>query len=196
MEIIIHRINTVKKLKLIPFKYGTEIDVRSYNNKLILAHDPFIRGDILEDYLKVYNHGTLVVNIKEAGIEYLVIKQLKKFKIKNYFLLDVEFPFIYKSSRKGFKNTSIRFSEEESISTVKKYISRIDWVWIDTFSKLPVNKDNIKILNKFKKCLVSPDRWNRPQDIKKYIKIMKQKSFFIDCVMTSEKMVKIWENNY
>ena len=196
MEIIIHRINTVKKLKLIPFKYGTEIDVRSYNNKLILAHDPFIRGDILEDYLKVYNHGTLVVNIKEAGIEYLVIKQLKKFKIKNYFLLDVEFPFIYKSSREGFKNTSIRFSEEESISTVKKYISRIDWVWIDTFSKLPVNKDNIKILNKFKKCLVSPDRWNRPQDIKKYIKIMKQKSFFIDCVMTSEKMVKIWENNY
>ena len=196
MEIIIHRINTVKKLKLIPFKYGTEIDVRSYNNKLILAHDPFIRGDTLEDYLKVYNHGTLVVNIKEAGIEYLVIKQLKKFKIKNYFLLDVEFPFIYKSSRKGFKNTSIRFSEEESISTVKKYISRIDWVWIDTFSTLPVNKDNIKILNKFKKCLVSPDRWNRPQDIKRYIKIMKQKSFFIDCVMTSEKMVKIWENNY
>ena len=196
MEIIIHRINTVKKLKLIPFKYGTEIDVRSYNNKLILAHDPFISGDILEDYLKVYNHGTLVVNIKEAGIEYLVIKQLKKFKIKNYFLLDVEFPFIYKSSRKGFKNTSIRFSEEESISTVKKYISRIDWVWIDTFSKLPVNKDNIKILNKFKKCLVSPDRWNRSEDIKKYIKIMKQKNFSINCVMTSEKTVKVWENNF
>ena len=195
MEIIIHRINTVKKLKLIPFKYGTEIDVRSYNNKLILAHDPFIRGDTLEDYLKVYNHGTLVVNIKEAGIEYLVIKQLKKFKIKNYFLLDVEFPFIYKSSRKGFKNTCIRFSEEESISTVKKYINRIDWVWIDTFSKLPINKDNIKILNKFKKCLVSPDRWNRPQDIKRYIKIMKQNFFFIDCVMTSEKMVKVWERN-
>tara|TARA_B100000959_G_C14846179_1_gene568110 strand:+ start:348 stop:938 length:591 start_codon:yes stop_codon:yes gene_type:complete len=195
MEIIIHRINTVKKLKLIPLKYGTEIDVRSYNNKLILAHAPFIRGDILEDYLKYYNHGTLVVNIKEAGIEQLVIKQLKKFKIKSYFLLDVEFPFIYKSSRKGFKNTSIRFSEEESINTVKKYINRIDWVWIDTFSKLPINKDNINILNKFKKCLVSPDRWNRPHDIKKYIKVMKQKNFFINSVMTSEKMVKVWENN-
>ena len=84
MQIIIHRINTVKKLKLIPVKYGTEIDVRSHNNKLILAHDPFKKGDLLEDYLKNYNHGTLVVNIKEAGIEYLVIKQLKKFKIKNY----------------------------------------------------------------------------------------------------------------
>ena len=196
MEIIIHRINTVKKLKLIPLKYGTEIDVRSYNNKLILAHDPFKKGDNLNVYLKNYNHGTLIVNIKEAGIEHLVVKQLKKFKIKNYFLLDVEFPFIYKSSRKGFKNTSIRFSEEESIDTVKKYINRINWVWIDTFSKLPVNKDNIKILNKFKKCLVSPDRWNRPQDIKKYIKIMKKKNFSINCVMTSEKMVKVWENNY
>ena len=195
MEIIIHRINTVKKLNSIPSKYGTEIDVRTYKNKLILAHDPFKRGDMLEEYLKHYNHGTLVVNIKEAGIEYLVVKQLKKFKIKNFFLLDVEFPFIYKSSRKGFKNTSIRFSEEESINTVKKYINRIDWVWIDTFSKLPVNKGNIKILNKFKKCLVSPDRWNRSHDIKKYIKTMRQKNFFIDCVMTSEKMVKVWENN-
>ena len=90
MEIIIHRINTVKKLELIPLKYGTEIDVRSYNNKLILAHDPFKKGDNLNVYLKNYNHGTLIVNIKEAGIEYLVVKQLKKFKIKNYFLLDVE----------------------------------------------------------------------------------------------------------
>ena len=33
------------------------------------------------------------------------------------------------------------------------------------------------------------------QDIKKYIKTMRQKNFFIDCVMTSEKMVKVWENN-
>ncbi len=195
MEIIIHRINTVKKLKLIPLKYGTEIDVRSYNKKLILSHDPFKKGDNLNDYLKNYNHGTLIVNIKEAGIEHLVVKQLKKFKIKNYFLLDVEFPFIYKSSRKGFKNTSIRFSEEESIDTVKKYINRINWVWIDTFSKLPVNKDNIKILNKFKKCLVSPDRWDRSHDIKKYIKIMKKKNFSINSVMTSKKMVKVWENN-
>ena len=41
--------------------------MRTYKNKLILAHDPFKRGDMLEEYLEHYNHGTLVVNIKEAG---------------------------------------------------------------------------------------------------------------------------------
>ena len=37
MEIIIHRVNKIKKLKKIPTTYGVEIDIRSLKSKLILV---------------------------------------------------------------------------------------------------------------------------------------------------------------
>ena len=54
MEIIIHRVNTIKKLKSISNNFGTEIDIRSSSSKLILSHDPFAKGDSLENYLSEY----------------------------------------------------------------------------------------------------------------------------------------------
>ena len=194
MKLVIHRINSIKKLKKIPKVYGVEIDIRSYKKKLVLSHDPYKSGDDLKKYLKEYNHSLLVANIKEAGIEDQVIKEIKKANIKKYFLLDVEFPYLYKSTKKGIKNIAIRFSEEESIETVKKYIKKLNYVWIDTFTKFPINKKNKKILDKFHKCLVSPDRWNRTKDIKKYIKIIKRNNIRIDSVMTSLSNVKKWES--
>ena len=195
MKLVIHRINSIKKLKKIPKVYGVEIDIRSYKKKLVLSHDPYKSGDDLKKYLNEYNHSLLVANIKEAGIENQVIKEIKKANIKKYFLLDVEFPYLYKSTKKGIKNIAIRFSEDESIETVKKYIKKTNYVWIDTFTKFPINKKNNKILNKFHKCLVSPDRWNRTKDIKKYIKIIKRNKIRIDSVMTAYKNINYWINN-
>ena len=82
MEIIAHRINTVKELRVVPEDYGTEIDVRAFGNELILNHEPFETGERLEEYLDEYKHGTLVLNIKEAGIEDKVISLVKRRKIK------------------------------------------------------------------------------------------------------------------
>tara|TARA_B110000503_G_C7054619_1_gene373868 strand:- start:26 stop:634 length:609 start_codon:yes stop_codon:yes gene_type:complete len=192
-KIIIHRVNTLNFLKRIPHKYGVEIDIRTYNKQLVLTHDNFKKGISLEKYLDNYNHSLLVANIKEAGIEDLVINEIKKRKIKNFFLLDVEFPYIYRATRKNQKNIAIRYSEEESIETVKKYKNKLNYVWIDTFTKLPINKNNVKILNSFHKCLVSPDRWNRPYDILKYIKILSKNKIIIDSVMTEFKYRDKWE---
>ncbi len=195
MKIIAHRINTIKKLQKIPKKYGVEIDIRFFKNKLVLSHDPYKSGDCFKKYLSKYNHSLLVANIKESGIEDEVIREIKKRNIKEYFLLDVEFPYLYKASRKGFKNIAIRFSEEEPIEIIKNYTKKLHYVWIDTFTKFPINKNNKKILDKFHKCLVSPDRWNRPKDIKKYIKIIKKNKIRIDSVMTSYTNIKHWVNN-
>lgn len=194
MIIIIHRINKIKDLKSIPQKYGVEIDIRSFNKKLILSHDSQKNGDNFKKYLKNYNHSFLVANIKEAGIENQVIKEIKKAKIKNFFLLDVEFPYLYRAKKTGQKNIAVRFSEEEPIETVKKYINKVKYVWIDTFTKLPINKKNYLILNKFHKSLVSPDRWGRPKDIQKYIKFISRNNIKIDSVMTEKKHAKDWEN--
>ncbi len=193
MEIIIHKINSIKDLKLINHKYGVEIDIRSFGSDLILNHDPFQSGERLEDYLDNYSHGTLVLNIKEAGIENHVIKLIEERKyIDSYFLLDIEFPYLFKASRKGQKNLAVRFSEDESIEIAKNYIDMVKWVWIDTITKFPINENNVKILNHFKKCLVCPERWEREHDIIKYKNLIKRKDIKIDAVMTSLKFAKLW----
>ena len=102
-------------------------------------------------------------------------------------------PFICKNKKNINKSLSVRYSEYESIDTVKKFINNVGWVWIDTFNKLPINKANIKVLKKFKTCLVCPERWNRPQDISLYYKKMKFQKFFPNLVMTSQKNFSRWE---
>ena len=193
MEIIAHRINKIKDLKTLPKKYGAEIDVRSNGSKIILNHNPFGDGDNLKDYLANYNHGTLVLNIKESGIENKAINLVKKFKIKKFFLLDVEMPFICINKKINNKNFAIRFSEFESIYTVKKFVNNVGWIWIDTFTKLPLNNQNLKFVKKFKSCLVCPERWGRPKDIKLYFIKLKYLNFMPNAIMTSKKYFKTWE---
>lgn len=194
MEIIAHRINKIKILKSLPIKYGAEIDLRSKGSNIILNHEPFQKGDKFENYLNEYKHGTLILNIKEAGIENDTIKLLKLYRIKNYFLLDVEMPFLYEASRKNFKKVAIRFSEYENIINSKFFINKLDWIWIDTVSKLPLDKANLKIVKKYKSCLVCPERWGRINDIKLYYKKLQKLNYFPDAVMTSINCIKIWSN--
>ena len=193
MEIIIHRVNRIKELKNIKPTFGTEIDIRAQGGEIILSHDPFVKGDKLDDYLDEYNHGILVLNIKEDGIEDDVLDMVRERKrIKDYFLLDVEFPYLFKKAKAGEMDMAIRFSEDECIQTVQKYINKVNWVWIDCNTTLPLNKKNIKILNNFKKCLVCPERWGRPNDIIIYKKIMQSLPFNIDAVMTSNDYAYEW----
>ena len=193
VEIIVHRINRIKDLKKIKSRFGIEIDLRSQGRDIILSHDPFVKGEKLKDYLDEYNHGTLVLNIKENGIEDDVLGMVRESeRIKKYFLLDVEFPYLFKKTRIGETDMAIRFSEDECIHTVEKYINKVNWVWIDSNTTLPLNKKNITILNNFKKCLVCPERWGRPRDITTYKKIMHSLSFNVDAVMTSNQYALEW----
>lgn len=196
MQIIIHRVNTIERLKTIPHKYGVEIDIRETNGKLILNHEALSTGDSLDEYLKNYHHAFVVFNIKEAGIEAKVIELAKKYKITKYFLLDVEAPYLYSASRKGVKKIAVRYSEVEPIETLEYYRNYVDWVWIDTVSELPLNKKIIKKLKGFKTCLVCPERWGRPEDIPVYRKKMRKLGFKPDAVMTASINIHNWENNF
>ena len=194
--IIRHRANTIKELQETPEKYGVEIDIRAHHNQLILNHEPHLGGENLEEYLQHYKHSFIIFNIKEAGIENQVIQLAEKYNIKNYFLLDVEFPFIYNATRnKGFKKIAIRFSEAEPIEMAMAQKDLVEWVWIDTNTKLPLNKENHYKLEQagFKLCLVCPERWGRPEDIEKYISYMRENNIQIDAVMTSINHANKWE---
>ena len=192
MEFIIHRVNKIKDLKTLPKKFGAEIDIRTMGSKLILNHEPFNKGDILENYLENYEHKTLVLNLKEAGIEKEVLKLVKIHLIKSFFLLDVEMPYMYSATKKGQKNIAVRFSEYESLDLTKYFQGKLNWVWIDTVTKLPINLNNAKILSKFKSCIVCPERWGRKKDIKKYKKKLFKLKFKPTSMMTSLDCVDEW----
>jgi len=192
MEFIIHKVNTIKELKNIPEKFGCEIDIRTDGSNLILNHDPLKKGESFIDYLDEYNNGTLVLNIKESGIEDMVLEEVKKRNINSFFLLDVEFPYLYKAIKMKEKNIAVRFSEMEPIENVMLFKNKVNWVWIDTIYNYPVNEKNAEILKYFKTCLVCPSRWSNKSQISQIKKEISDSKFKIDSVMTELKFIKKW----
>lgn len=201
---IIHRVNSIEKLQTIPHEFGVEIDIRGYGDKLLLNHDPIKKNgkyDVLDDYLSNYHHSFIVFNVKEAGYEELIIESARKHRVQDYFFLDVEFPFFYRYTRtKGFRKIAVRFSEAEPIEFTLAQKNEegflIDWVWIDTNTQLPLNKDNYLQMQGLKMCLVSPDRWGRPEDILQYAKDMKDNNLNIQAIMTELQYVPLWKQQY
>ena len=189
---IAHMINALEELEKVPKEYGVEIDLRSScDTGVVLSHDKIEQGKTyltLDRFLQNYDHNFIIANIKESGIEIDVINKIRKFT-NNFFLLDIEFPFIISSNKKYKDYLSIRYSEYESIETVKKLKDYVNWVWIDTFSKLPVLDNN---LSDFKSCLVSPCRWGRQEDIAIYKEVLKSKNFNLDAVMAELSLLNSW----
>lgn len=195
MIIVHHRINTIDELSKVPNHHGVEIDVRGFGQKLVLNHEPLVDGDELAEYLKHFYHRFIIFNIKEAGIEDRVHALAAQHNVRDYFLLDVEFPYIYRAARAGERRIALRYSEDECIDTVMKYKGMVDWVWIDTNTKLPLNETVVEQLHGLKTALVCPERWGRPQDIRVYIEKMKSLDFHPDLVMASRSFVEFYERS-
>lgn len=201
MIIVAHRINTIADLERVPTRYGVEIDVRHNpaNDSLYLSHDVATLGktyDSLEEYLAHFKHAFVIFNIKEAGIEARCIALAEQFGIpkSNYFLLDVEFPYLYRASRKeGVREIAVRYSEAEPIELTLAQRGFVEWVWIDTNTKLPIDTTVKDQLAGFKTALVSPDRWGRPEEISAYRKALSEMHFKLDVVMCGLSECAAWE---
>ncbi|MDC1166824.1 hypothetical protein OAT23_04015 [Candidatus Pelagibacter sp.] len=195
MQFIAHRINTIKDLLNTPTEYGVEIDLRDYQNKIILQHDPFKDGEYFEEYLKNYNHGTMILNIKSEGIEPAVLKLIKKYNVRDYFFLDCSFPMINFLSSKGERNIALRFSEFEGLDTIRLMSQKVDWLWVDCFTKLPINNSNYKIIKSlnYKLCLVSPELQRQNSKLNIYKLFLKEKNIEFNAICTKLKNIKKWQ---
>ncbi len=191
LELIAHRVNTIDGLHEIPQHLGTEIDIRAWGSELILNHEPQENGDRLVDYLDEYVHGTLILNVKETGIEDQVLKLVReRSEISSYFLLDVEFPYLFKATSRGEKAVSVRFSEAEPIESVEPFVESANWVWIDTITRMPVNDSNINTLRRFRTCVVCPSLWKRSKDIAQCRQLAIK--YGLTAVMTEAKHISAW----
>ncbi len=159
MIIISHRRNTIKQITETPEEYGAEIDIRTNGNNLVIHHEPYEEGTCLMEWLAHYKHKLLILNVKEEGLESRLIEIMSEHNIVNYFFLDQSFPFLIKTSKQGERRSAVRFSEYESINTVLSLAGKVDWVWVDYFTRLAIDKTSYTELKKagFKLCLVSPE---------------------------------------
>ena len=196
-QIIIHRCNTINQLRSIPKKYGVEIDIRSYKDQLVLHHDPFVKdAETFHDWINHFEHESIILNVKEEGLEEKLIKIMKDYEIDKYFFLDQSFPFLVKYANKGHSKSAIRFSEFESIDTVLSLEGKIEWVWVDYFSHFPLKKKESDLLHNkgFNICLVSPELqgFNPEVEIIKLQNSIKNNDIIFDTVCT--KYPLLWES--
>lgn len=163
MEIIRHRRNTSVELAATPRDYGVEFDLRSLGERLVINHEPFVDGEDFEHWLAGYEHGTLIVNVKEEGLEQRALAALKARGVERFFFLDQSFPFLIKTSRDGEKRCAVRVSEFEAIETALTLAGTVEWVWVDCFTRFPLAKRDADRLHDagFRLCLVSPELQGR-----------------------------------
>jgi hypothetical protein len=163
MQIIAHRCNTLAELRTTPTEYGVETDIRSCGSELFLHHDPFVRGERFADWLTAFCHKTLICNVKEEGLEDAVTDLLRQRGIDDFFFLDQSFPFLVKSARRGEKRCAVRVSEFESADTALALAGQVSWVWVDCFTRFPLDAATTERLRGagFRLCLVSPELQGR-----------------------------------
>ena len=200
---VAHRINNLKNLSMIEKNVGIEIDIREDNQDIVLAHDPFTKN--VQDKIKLieilpfFENRFLIINVKSERIEQRFIEISKNYlKRNNYFFLDSSLSVINQyRNNKDFIFCS-RYSEYESLLTSKMLVKKklTNWIWIDVFNKLPINKKISITLNniKAKKCLTSPCLLGREEDIKKYAKIIKRFDLNIDAICCKYKNINLLKN--
>jgi len=164
MLLIEHRVNTVEHLLSVPVEHGIEVDVRDHGGELCLSHDPFCGGERLADALAVYKHALIVFNVKCDGLEGEILKLVEKYEVRDYFFLDVANPTLVGLIRRGVRQVAVRYSEYEPLEFALAFAGRVDWVWVDCFTRLPLDPEShARLREHFKICLVSPELQKRPR---------------------------------
>lgn len=164
MLIFVHRVNSIEQLSQVPQRYGVEVDVRAQDDDLILAHDPYQPGERLEDYLRRYRHAGIIFNIKCDGLEDRILGLAREHGIESCFLLDVANPTLVKLALEGERRVAVRFSEHEPIEGALAFAGKVDWVWVDCFTRLPLDRHtHRRLAARFKICLVSPELQRHPR---------------------------------
>jgi len=160
--IIKHRVNSIKEINP---KFGLEIDIHNYNNKLVLAHDyPNEQSIKLEDFIThIPKNSLLAINIKNEEVEAELKIILSRSKTTNYFTFDWPVTSLRNAINHDL-NCAFRLSEYE-----KDIVPNCPWVWLDSFNGIWYDADFLISLKKsgIKLAIVSPELHNREADISK-----------------------------
>lgn len=101
---------------------------------------------------------------------------------------------IYQLKKIGEKNIALRFSEFEGIDTIIAMSGKVEWVWVDCFTKLPINTNSFLKLkeNGFKLCLVSPELQGQDDKIEIYKIFLNENLIIFDAICTKGNNIFRW----
>ena len=156
---------------------GIELDVRSIGSDLVLTHDRLSSRHLensssliyLSEVVQYLENYTVIVNVKESGLEEQISELFDDNNIKYYFL-DSQIPDIIRlSKQEKYKGKFIiRVSSYENINYDLLNFSKPEFIWVDyNFENFNLNR-YIKFLKninndghintlKIQKILVSPE---------------------------------------
>lgn len=187
MKIYEHRINKISQLRDISPDRGVEVDIRSYKGNIILAHDPFEQGELFTEWLESWNGQSLILNVKEEGLESYILDLLSNYNVKEFFFLDQSYPSIRRLINLGISKLATRVSDFEDIDTALK--SGSDWVWLDSFTGqwdyLPQTIRQVYKTGQ-KTCLVSPElqRSGAQDELRKLQELISSQNLDVTAVCT------------
>lgn len=190
-----HRINTVAELIATPHELGIEVDLRDFGDQIVLAHDPFVGGELFADFLRAYRHAFIILNVKSERVEFRVLELLRQHGVEDYFFLDCSFPMVITLARQGETRIALRYSEYESLESIRLMQDRISWVWVDCFSRMPLSRadfDEIKRMG-LKVCLVSPELQGQADKIDEHISDLRSRNIQPDMVCSKIYNLQKWQ---
>lgn len=162
-----HRCNTIAQLQTVPPDCGVEIDIRNHGDRLLLVHDPFsTEGVDLADWLAHWRHRFLIANVKEEGLEPVLLALLARHGVTEFFILDESLPYIRRHALAGETRFAVRVSEIEAADTALRLAAylrnagrAVDWVWLDCFDGAPLPAADLHRLRAagYRLCQVSPE---------------------------------------
>jgi hypothetical protein len=196
---ICHRVNSLSEYIVKDFK-GIEFDIRDSNGLILVTHDPFTTGMELESFvirLPKVDDFLYIVNVKSEGIEEKAREILERNEIKNFFFLDSSFPTIVKMSKDGEKRFAIRASEYESIQTAIEMSGKVNFVWIDCFTKFVPEHVMLAKGMGYNVCLVSPElhkHSNYISFINSMCEQIKKYHLVVDYICCKPHVLDIWKS--
>ena len=195
MRWICHRVNTKEELEMVPAEYGVELDIRDHwDGRIYIQHHPFQKGEDFEEYLKVYRHGIMIVNVKSERIELKARELLERYQIEDYFFLDSSFPMIRLLAELGEKRMALRYSEWEGMDTIRRMAGQVNWIWVDCFTKLPLTKADYLEMKQlgYQVCLVSPELQGQEEKIELYRRQIEEEGIELDAVCSKIYNIERW----
>ena len=124
----------------------------------------------------------------------MVLKESIVVDRSNYLTREGLWYEIYKNFKTRGNNLSLRFSELEPQFTNNTLIDKVQLLWIDSFTELPINEESVKYFKNFESCLVTTSRWGRINNIEQSFETFKKFGFFPDWIMVEINEITEWEN--
>lgn len=172
MRFFRHRVNRAAELGGVPPGFGVEIDLRSdvaAPGEIHLSHDPWARGDRLEEWLRAWKagaaRGPVILNTKEDGLEERALELARRAGVEVLFL-DTALPTLVKWVRRGEgARFFVRVSAWEPVEALEEFRGKVRWAWVDCFDGQPLAPEVVARLRPdFDVCLVSPELQGRPPE--------------------------------